>query len=86
MSDKEKFQKLIEDAGLYRNFPGSMARILVESGATFLETREMDYCNGKAAMREGIIAMLTEKQTKARGAARSLLEELIAQIENLEVA
>lgn len=85
MSDKEKIQKLIEDAGLYRNFPGSMARILVENGATFLDTHEMDYCNGKAAMREAIINVLMDKKTKVRGAAHLTITEIIKLVENLEV-
>lgn len=85
MNDKEKFQKIIAEAGFKRNNPAMMARILVENGATFLDTRDIDYCNGKASMRKALIHALVEHRAKARGAARAMLTEIITMVENLEV-
>lgn len=85
MTDKERFQKIIAEAGFQRNIPGSMARILVENGATFLDVHEMDYCNGKAAMRQALIEKLTGCKEKVRGANRAMLGEVIRLVENLEV-
>jgi hypothetical protein len=45
----------------------------------------MDFCNGKAAMREAIINVLMDKKTKVRGAAHLTITEIIKLVENLEV-
>ena len=66
MTDREKLIDILEQAGTMRQFPGSLARILMENGVTFrpavpghtdqYNIAEMAYKNGqKAGYESGVL-------------------------------
>lgn len=93
MTDRERLVEILEKAGYMTQFPGSLARILLEHGLRFApvepcqyDSTEVAYKNGAMQMKKTVIEKMKVLKVNQFGSgAHRALAEAIEAIEKLEV-
>lgn len=95
MTDRERLVEILENAGYMRQYPSTLARILLEHGLRFTpvvpgrQADDNDMCeiifrNGEEHMREKVINLLRDARSTAMGNERIMLGDLIEKIKKIK--